>query len=281
MTYAPPLEKSWLRACFPDSGLRYFGQWITQSSWSEISQLQDPSEKCSLLTDSVMSILNRFLPVKEVEVYNNDKEWMNPQLKTLFSKRENAFQCKDKPLWRRLRNKINRMIMYNKNRYYNTRVSHLKTTNPSAWYKQIKIITKGNLDSPVIKVQGIAGNDPKCYEKTANAINMQFISITKDIEPLDRSKLPAFLPSQATCPEVQQYDVYKILQNIKSNKAGLKEDLPPRIIREFAYELSTPVTDILNTSFHQGIVPWQWKRSQIVHIPKSQPPTIDQLRPIA
>ena len=130
-----------------------------------------------------MSMLNRFLPVKEVEVYNNDKEWMNPQLKTLFSKRENAFQCKDKPLWRRLRNKINRMIMYNKNRYYNTRVSHLKTTNPSAWYKQIKIITKGNSDSPVIKVQGIAGNDPKCYEKTANAINMQFISITKDIEP--------------------------------------------------------------------------------------------------
>lgn len=75
--------------------------------------------------------------------------------------------------------------------------------------------------------------------------------------------------------------MYKILQNIKSNKAGLKEDLPPRIIREFAYELSTPVTDILNTSFHQGIVPWQWKRSQIVPIPKSQPPTIDQLRPIA
>ena len=111
-----------------------------------------------------------------------------------------AFQCKDKPLWRRLRNKINRMIMYNKNRYYNTRVSHLKTTNPGAWYKQIKIITKRNLDSPVIKVQGITGNDPKCYEKTADAINMQFISITKDIEPLDRCKLPVFFTFTSNMP---------------------------------------------------------------------------------
>ena len=73
--------------------------------------------------DSVLLKLNKYLPIKEVELNDNDKEWMSPQLKTMFSKREKAFQCKEKPLWRRLRNKINRMIMYNKNRYYNARVS--------------------------------------------------------------------------------------------------------------------------------------------------------------
>ena len=100
----------------PDSGLRLFGQWITQNPWSEVSQLSDPSDKCSLFFNSVLLKLNKYLPIKEVELNDNDKEWMSPQLKTMFSNREKAFQCKEKPLWRRLRNKINRMIMYNKNR---------------------------------------------------------------------------------------------------------------------------------------------------------------------
>ena len=265
----------------PDSGLRLFGQWITTNPWSEILQLSDPSDKCSLFCDSLMSKLNAYLPSKEVEFDNNDKEWMTPQLKTMFKQREKAFQRKDKPLWRRLRNKISRMIMYNKKHFYNTRVSHLKTTNPGAWYRQIKIITKRNLDSPVIRVPAIADDDPKQCEKIADAINTQFLSITNDLLPLDRSKLPAYLPSPSTCPEVQQFEVFTMLKKVKSNKAGLKEDLPPRIIREFACELSQPVADILNASFYKGIVPWQWKRSQIVPVPKSQPPSIEQLRPIA
>ena len=125
----------------------------------------DPSDKCSLFLDSVLLKLNKYILVTQVEPNDIDNEWMTPRLKALFSQREKAFQCKDKLLWRRLRNKINRMRMYIKNGHYNTLVSHLKTTNPGTWYKQIKIITKRNLDSPVIKVRGIADNDPKFYMK--------------------------------------------------------------------------------------------------------------------
>ena len=45
--------------------------------------------------------------------------------------------------------------------------------------------------------------------------------------------------------------------------------------------MSVPLTDIINSSFEKGEVPVQWKYSQITPIPKSLPPSIDKLRPIA
>ena len=36
--------------------------------------------------------------------------------------------------------------------------------------------------------------------------------------------------------------------------------IPAKIIKEFAYELSVPSTDILNSSFAESKVPVQWKK---------------------
>ncbi len=64
-------------------------------------------------------------------------------------------------------------------------------------------------------------------------------------------------------------------------KSSISGDLPVRVLREFAYELSVPPTDILNTSFEQAKVPEQWKCAEVAPIPKTNPPTIAELRPIA
>ena len=273
------IKKKFVRP-LPDSGLRSFGQWITCHSWNELSQISDPSEKCSLFIDTTRTELDKCLPVKEVKICKNDKPWMTPEVKDVFDKRENAFIANDKTKWRRLRNKVDRMIISAKRFYYNIRVSHLKLTNPAAWYKQIKFITKKDVNSPCIAVPNVEPDDPEHRQKTADAINEHFISVASDLPPLDRCCLPAYLPSLSVCPRVQPHEVYLKLRKIKCNKAGLSDDLPPRVVREFACELCQPLADILNASFQQGIVPWQWKRGQIIPIPKCQPPKLDQLRPI-
>ena len=47
--------------------------------------------------------------------------------------------------------------------------------------------------------------------------------------------------------------------------------------------LAAPVTSIINSSLHQGIVPDQWKISRITHVPKIFPPkhVESDVRPIA
>ena len=65
------------------------------------------------------------------------------------------------------------------------------------------------------------------------------------------------------------------------NKARGPDNISAKILREFAYEFWTPVTNILNSSFRQGVVPWQWRQANVVPVPKAQPPTLQKLRPIS
>ena len=56
---------------------------------------------------------------------------------------------------------------------------------------------------------------------------------------------------------------------------------PPRIIKEFAYELTKPVTKIFTTSLSTGEVPTLWKFSNIIPIPKVKQPLYESdTRPI-
>ena len=63
--------------------------------------------------------------------------------------------------------------------------------------------------------------------------------------------------------------------------AGGPDNISARIIREFCVELATPLADIINTSFSQSKVPKDWKRAIVIPIPKTNPPSIDRLRPIS
>ena len=71
------------------------------------------------------------------------------------------------------------------------------------------------------------------------------------------------------------------LGKLKSAKAAGPDQIPPRLVKEFAYELSVPLTDILNSSYSEGKVPKQWKQAIVVPIPKQLPPTIEKLRPVS
>ena len=52
--------------------------------------------------------------------------------------------------------------------------------------------------------------------------------------------------------------------------------IPAKIIKEFAYELSVPLTDIRNSFFAEGKVLTQWKNGIVVPIPKQSPPSLDK-----
>ena len=45
---------------------------------------------------------------------------------------------------------------------------------------------------------------------------------------------------------IEAHDVYEYLKRIKTNTATVKDDIPARIIKEFAPELSAPMADIID-----------------------------------
>ena len=69
---------------------------------------------------------------------------------------------------------------------------------------------------------------------------------------------------------------------INVNKAPGPNDPVSKILKEFAYVLAVPLTEIFNDSFREKYFPKMWEQYKLKGIPKSIPcSTVDNLRPIA
>ena len=263
---------------FGDSCVRALGMWIQDQSWNEVYV----SEGSQAKTDALYSILKEgmdlHLPTKRIHIHNSDKPWITPFIKNLISERQTAFAQSDSIKWHKLRNKVKREIEQAKVKYNAERVRDLQKTEPRKWHQRIKCMLNSTVSDLHMNIPGIDSNN---HKDMANAINTKFVSVSSHIEPLNISTLPAYLPVDDTPPILHPWEVYKELKAIKSSKASGPDGIPPKLIKEFAYELSKPLTDVLNCSFREGVVPHQWKSAIVVPIPKQYPPSIDKMRPIS
>ncbi len=183
-------------------------------------------------------------------------------------------------LWRSLRNKVARLIEAAEKSCYRDHIQNLKSCDPAGWHKGIQLITNKKQQSLMISVPGIPQHDEKAI---AEAINQSFASVSQSRPPLNHSDLPAFLPSKPP-PQVQVWEMYDKLKKINVKKSPGPDDLPSKLVKEFACEFSTPVsvTDIFNSSLWDGRVPQKvWKDANVAPIPKETPTTISKLRPIS
>ena len=113
-------------------------------------------------------------------------------------------------------------------------------------------------------------------------LNDYFVSVASDIPPLDTSNLPTFLPAAVSPPTVNPHEVCSKLLKLQTNKAMGLDNIPSRILKEFAYELAEPVTSTFNIYLSSGLVPVLWKDSSIIPIPKAKQTQVESdIRPIA
>ena len=76
--------------------------------------------------------------------------------------------------------------------------------------------------------------------------------------------------------------MFEYLKRIKTNTSTVKNDIPAKIIKEFACELSEPFADILTCMVTRGEFPNGWKLEMVTPAPKVYPlPTVNELRKIS
>ena len=262
----------------PESRICSFGRWISSHDWLEVFQARDVNAQCTAFYRTLHTAIDLHFPLRKAKIHSNDRDWITPKVKLLMKKRQKAFHKNEREKWKRLRNRVMREIEKAKKEYYCTRIQKLKNSNPSSWYREIRILTGQRNEHPSIDIPGLLTNDPS---QAANAINDHFSNIASDLNPLNTESLPAYLPAPSPCPILQPWEVHKALAKIKQRSAGGPDGISARLIKEFSVELATPLTHILNTSFQQVIAPDQWKRATVIPIPKTTPPTIEKLRPIS
>ena len=136
-------------------------------------------------------------------------------------------------------------------------VEELKRTDTGKWYSVMKkIVGVYQMTRKKLSIKSLEGlSDRECAE----AVAQSFAAVSLEYSPLDRSKLPAFLPGGR--PE--QVNIFQVMNRIKRigrTKSTLPIDIPDRLQTECALDLAEPMTDIINTCLRDGSFPRTWRR---------------------
>ena len=226
--------------------------------------------------------LNIFLPEKTVRFTSDDHPWTTSEIKDISRRKKREFFKKRKsPKWKRLNCLLESKCEIAKANYYENIVSDLKTSNPSQWYSKLKRMSSyDQLRTECINVDEIMDLSPK---EQANRIADNFAKVSNEYSQLktsdiDLSKAANLKPT----PILEEYQVYEFLKRIKTNTSTVKNDIPAKLIKEFACELAKPLTDIINTMVRLGQFPDIWKLEMVLPVPKVFPTlSMNDLRKIA
>ena len=134
--------------------------------------------------------------------------------------------------------------------YYTNIVSDLKTSNPGQWYSKLKRMSSyDQLKCEQVNVEDIS--DFTDIEQ-AEIIAENFSKISNNYDPIDPSKICLNPENDKSTPTLEAYEVYEYLKKIKTNTSTVKGDIPAKIIKEFAPEISAPLANIIDCMVRRG-----------------------------
>ena len=123
-------------------------------------------------------------------------------------------------------------------------------------------------------------SDRECAE----AVAQSFAAVSQEYSPLDRTKLPAFLPAGRPM-QVHIFQVMDQIKKIGKTKSTLPIDIPDKLRTECALDLAEPMTDIINSCLLDGSFPRAWRREWVTPVLKFKPgeelKTCDDFRKVA
>ena len=186
------------------------------------------------------------LPWRTTKVHDSDRLWITKKLKLLIHKRQNTFTRfgKHSIIYKQLRNKVQSEIRLAKQHYYKHKVSDLEQANAKKWWKQIKILS-GQTCHKEWCHQFLDSECPDT-EALADKLNDFFVGLTDNLSPLPVPELN--LQSVPAEFLVCEKEVFTSLSALNIFKATGPDQIPNRIVKEFAQQLAPVIKDITDQS---------------------------------
>ena len=181
--------------------------------------------------------------------------------------------------WRELNAKYKKAVSKANRTYYKNVIKDLKTAKTSQWYSMLKKLCSydQHKSDPVIvdSIKHLSNEDQ------AEAIADKFSKVSQEYNPLlaDDIKIPEF--EEESVPQFRPIDVQRKLEKLKTNKSVPPGDIPVKLIKLFAAQISVPLCDVINTSIKLRKWSKIYKQESVTPVPKSFPPkSPDELRNI-
>ena len=142
---------------------------LSRFNWASLYRMDDCNAMLNLFYHTVISLLDRYLPVRVSSRHATEKPWVNDKFRNLIRQRQKAWKEQDMAKYRALRNLVQRTSNKLRSKYYNRGVKSLRDAGPRQWWGAVKRITGQTRQSP-LNCLSSNGN----IQQLADAINSFF-----------------------------------------------------------------------------------------------------------
>ncbi|KAL0147043.1 hypothetical protein M9458_057567 [Cirrhinus mrigala] len=240
-----------LQDCFQDTDWNMFKEAATYNNQTDLQEYTET------VTAYIKKCIDDVTVTKTITTRANQKPWMTAEVR-------------DKAALKTARANLSHGIKKAKHQYaqkINNNFSDSKNTR-SLW-QAIQTITD-------YKPLPQASDDDTSLPDALN----HFYSRSEIQNNTPAQKLHTSPNDQVLC--LSAADVRKTLSRINPRKAAGPDNIPGRVLRECAAQLTDVLTDIFNTSLSQAVVPTCLKSTSIIPVPKKSPVScLNDYRPIA
>ncbi|KAL0148027.1 hypothetical protein M9458_056642 [Cirrhinus mrigala] len=245
-----------LQDCFDTTDWSMFKQAATYNNTTDLQ------EYAETVTAYINKCTEDVTVVKTITVRANQKPWMTGEVYRLLKARNVAFRAGDEASLKTARANLSRGIREAK-RQYSRGISHRfkDSRDTRSLWRGIQTIT-----------------DYKPPPQTCDST----ISLLNELNTFfARFEVQNTSTAQKT-PPPPGASVRRSLSRINARKAPGPDNIPGRVLRDCAVELTDVFTDIFNISLNQAVVPTCFKATTIIPVPKkSTPSCFNDYHPVA
>ncbi|KXJ28647.1 RNA-directed DNA polymerase from mobile element jockey [Exaiptasia diaphana] len=216
-----------------------------------------------------LEILDRRVPKKKLGTWNN-APWISRDLKRLLRKKKRLYNLykktnnpADKQKYRKFQKHVKEKLRKAQEDYIAESLNIDPKDKPKRFWSYIKAKKQDQIGIPPLKSDSGLKVDSLAKAETLNA-QFQKVFTQEDV-----SSIPNKGPSNISAMGQIIFDavgIKNLLQGLNSKKANGPDNIPTRLIKETATEISEVVCFLFNQSYRSGRLPSDWCKANIVPI---------------
>ena len=265
--------------------------------WFDVYTSADVNTAVSLFTDKLTAVLDKFAPIRTIQVRSQYAPWLSDATKLIIGQRNRAqsaaSSAQDQDKWRffkNLRNTATKLIRKDKKIWETLQLDHLSNSLTDLW-RNIKGWMGWKNSGPPTQLfyDGKIVNSPKGL---ASAMNSFFLKKVKKLrqnlpppqnDPLENLKrLMATRTCNFSIKPVHPDDILEIVKNLKNSKSTGLDNIDVGTIKLIIEDILPALTHIINLSLTSLVFPNLWKLAKVIPLLKKGDPLDPQnYRPVA
>ena len=231
----------------------------------------------------------KHIPMRIKRAIRFKPKYWNGELQNLQSKKKADFR-----IWKNNRSEYNKIqfhssrrkfktVQRNKQRSYEHEISENAKYEPKQFFSYVS--SKKNNRSKVGPLKTTDGTLVTGDQEMCEVLNEFFCSVftvENEDSPEGRDIVADRNISALESFEIQPQEIFRKINKLKATKTPGPDQAHPRILKETAYQISTPLSIIYNQSLATETCPPQWKEANVTPIfKKGKKDTPGNYRPIS